>query len=905
MSRTKIRELFLIQSRERRSVTSLFVLSLLIGVSQISTMTAASALVVSELSPESLPWLVLGSGVGLGGIAALFLRTFRRKTPKRRIVFLSIFLVAGTVLVALYSIWGTRRAGVAVLFYFWSRIENVFLAVVFLIAATDRLSPRSSRRVLGFTTTGQVITLVAGGALIPLVLRRMSPEGLIFASLGAHIATLVHVSRFPRSGSVSPADDSNADADTPLTARVFLLIAAMYLVYFLVDTAFLGGVDTGARPDIDLGVFFARFWFFVGLAALIVKLLVTGRLLHSFGLLTGLLIAPVGLLALFVLAPISESPLGAAVGVSPLVIVIALKAAERVLDGSIFLPSFYGLFQAFRPRVQARNQLLAESLIGQGIASVAGFLLILARQTDRFSLRHIYLLGCAVSVGWIVAAVAAARKYRAVAAHRLAPPSYKRWPTDRPLPPEVGGRNPEGGTALGRRSMSSAGESGDPVVERLLRARALLTMGATYDVRWPPFADAWNHEWSRTIDEVAALIDATMGTARLSDRLVRLQGLEGAQYRTAVDGLAPIIPQRYREPFLALLEKDELFLLDRAMKGYDAEQLPPINHADNPAAVSAWTRSIIALSRDVDRETKWAADHENLRHMKRSQLFSAFSLEYLHQLTRHAERRTFGAGERIVTQDEAGDSLYVVTDGEVSVRSGDHTLARLEAGSCFGELSAILPERRSATVVAEGEVATLVLGRNEVIAFLSRHTSATQTLQVILRDRIAGRLDDIGVPGNVEGRGEADIIPIEMTPEESAVALSGLELFSDLSGGDVADLAVNVGYEDLAPGASVSLRSTADDALRIVVAGAASETVGDLSLGAFGVGSVLGTLPWLGATTHRTSIVASGGCRLAHVSRPVYEALVARSSTFHIAVLSSLVTISRELARVGIRTSES
>ncbi|MCG8480078.1 MAG: cyclic nucleotide-binding domain-containing protein, partial [Spirochaetales bacterium] len=542
-------------------------------------------------------------------------------------------------------------------------------------------------------------------------------------------------------------------------------------------------------------------------------------------------------------------------------------------------------------------------LVGQGIASVAGFLLVLARQTDRFSLRHIYLLGGIVAVGWIVVAVAAARKYRMVASRQLAPPPYKRWPTDTPVPPEVAAsrRRRETSRAV-TGTMSPADEDSDPVIERLFHARALRAVGSSKDVRWPPLADAWNHEWNRAIDEIATLIDATMGTARLSERLVRLRRLDGAEYRTAVDGLSPIIPQRYRESFLALLEQDEPFLLDRALKGYDAAQPPRLDRRGYPTALSPWTRSVIALSETADRDATWIADHENIGHMKRSELFSAFSLEYLDRLTRHAVRRTFVSGERIVTQDEAGDSLFVVTDGSVSIQNGAHVIARLGVGSCFGELSAILPERRSATVVAEGEVTTLVLARSEVIAFLSRHIAATQTLQTILRDRIVERLRDVGVGGGAEGERDIGIVAVEVTPERSARTLCGLDILADLSNHDIADLAVNVVYGDLPAGAAISPRSATDDALWIVVAGSATEMVGDLSVGTFGVGETVGTLPWLGITHYRMSIATVDGCRLARLSREVYEALVAGSSTLHIAVLSSLVTISRGLARVGFRT---
>ena len=234
------RELFLIQSREVDGVTALFVLSLLIGIPQIADMTAASTLVVSQLSPDALPWLVLFSGLGSGLLAALFLLIFREKRAKERIVGLTLFLLVGTGAVTTYALLAPPGRIMAIAFYFWSRIENVFLAVVFLVAANARFAPRQSRRLLGFTTTGQVLTLILGGAVIPVLLRFLAAQHLIVASLFAHIVMFFHVLRFPDSRVEFEATESAPQRS--LTKWVFVLIAAMYVVYFLIDTAFLGGV---------------------------------------------------------------------------------------------------------------------------------------------------------------------------------------------------------------------------------------------------------------------------------------------------------------------------------------------------------------------------------------------------------------------------------------------------------------------------------------------------------------------------------------------------------------------------------------------------------------------------------------------------------------------------------------
>jgi CRP-like cAMP-binding protein len=66
-------------------------------------------------------------------------------------------------------------------------------------------------------------------------------------------------------------------------------------------------------------------------------------------------------------------------------------------------------------------------------------------------------------------------------------------------------------------------------------------------------------------------------------------------------------------------------------------------------------------------------------------------------------------GEEIIREGDLGTSMYVVADGEVQVEVGGRAVARLGQGEVVGELSALDPEPRSATVRAIGDVRLLQL----------------------------------------------------------------------------------------------------------------------------------------------------------------------------------------------------
>ena len=83
------------------------------------------------------------------------------------------------------------------------------------------------------------------------------------------------------------------------------------------------------------------------------------------------------------------------------------------------------------------------------------------------------------------------------------------------------------------------------------------------------------------------------------------------------------------------------------------------------------------------------------------------------------EVRHHHPGEVVCTEGEPGRQMFIVRSGQVEVtkqgqREGAATcLARLGAGDCFGEMSLIDIQRRSATVTACQETELYVLSNND------------------------------------------------------------------------------------------------------------------------------------------------------------------------------------------------
>lgn len=72
---------------------------------------------------------------------------------------------------------------------------------------------------------------------------------------------------------------------------------------------------------------------------------------------------------------------------------------------------------------------------------------------------------------------------------------------------------------------------------------------------------------------------------------------------------------------------------------------------------------------------------------------------------------TFAPGTEIIKQGEAGDSFYIIEDGEVSCTQQGNEVCKLGAGSYFGEIALLTSKPRQATVSAVAPTKCLTLDR--------------------------------------------------------------------------------------------------------------------------------------------------------------------------------------------------
>ena len=99
----------------------------------------------------------------------------------------------------------------------------------------------------------------------------------------------------------------------------------------------------------------------------------------------------------------------------------------------------------------------------------------------------------------------------------------------------------------------------------------------------------------------------------------------------------------------------------------------------------------------------------------------------------------YGAGEVIIKAGDPGDSLFVIREGEVSVKIAadglEKEVATLGEGEFFGEMSLLTGEPRRATVVAKNDAECYVIDRGSFQRILRENSKLADEIGKLLSER--------------------------------------------------------------------------------------------------------------------------------------------------------------------------
>jgi small-conductance mechanosensitive channel/CRP-like cAMP-binding protein len=133
-------------------------------------------------------------------------------------------------------------------------------------------------------------------------------------------------------------------------------------------------------------------------------------------------------------------------------------------------------------------------------------------------------------------------------------------------------------------------------------------------------------------------------------------------------------------------------------------------------------------------------EYQEARGILRSEaLFECLSDEQIESLVQQSQVSHFGRGERVIREGAEGDSMFVLLRGsaEVSISKNGTSIsvATLKAPDCFGEMSLLTGEHRTATVRAQTDCQVMEIGKLVMAKLLRASPDCLERLSELLAKR--------------------------------------------------------------------------------------------------------------------------------------------------------------------------
>lgn len=126
-------------------------------------------------------------------------------------------------------------------------------------------------------------------------------------------------------------------------------------------------------------------------------------------------------------------------------------------------------------------------------------------------------------------------------------------------------------------------------------------------------------------------------------------------------------------------------------------------------------------------------------------IFGGLTTKTLRELGTLFEEKVFNSGEIIFKENSIGNSMMLITSGEVRVSQeagpdGEEALIVLKKGDLFGEMALLEDLPRTANVIAHSNVILLEISREKFLDFLENNSNAGVMILLKLSQILSSRL---------------------------------------------------------------------------------------------------------------------------------------------------------------------
>lgn len=420
-----------IRQRELLPASLLFGYLFLVIGAYIMGQSAGDALFLNSF-PRQLPQAIMATSVAVGVFVSVHIRLSKRLPLEPLSIGLLLFFAISFAL--LWWATGLHNRWVYAINFVWVYAAGAMAPIVAWTLGNYVLTTREARRVFGFIGAGGILGATCAGLVTAAISRRLGPDNLLLVMAFILMAAAVTVKAlfFVAGQRIEEAQRVPVESAPPRSfresarlirqSRYLLLITALIAIGSATTTIIGYQFKIIARDYFvnkeALTAFFGRFYGYLGLASFFLQIILTGRLLRSFGIRVTLFVLPVVLL-------------GGSIGVLLLPVLataIVLKGSHSLLRYSLDKSSAELLYLPVSPDVKNGVKSFIDGFVWRTADGVAGLVLLEFATFLHFGPGRISLVTLAFLLGWIAIAAGVRAEYlnvlrRAIQNHVQARPS--------------------------------------------------------------------------------------------------------------------------------------------------------------------------------------------------------------------------------------------------------------------------------------------------------------------------------------------------------------------------------------------------------------------------------------------------------------------------------------------------
>ena len=412
---------FNVRPDESWLVKRVFFLQFLQGAGLAFFFTGAFALFLSRFDITELPYVFIYSSLLLWMAGFFYARVERHFSTGKLAMIVTIFMAASMLFFRL-AFEFIQTDWFLYWMLAWFNVLYLLNNLEFWGLAALLFNARQSKRLFSVISAGDIPAKFIGYTLALLVVEYIGTINLLWAGLACMLGSIPLLIQVKNSGFLAEHHGSQKKShaktvlihDIPaniLTRRLALLSIIVSACFIIINFSFYAGVKTTYDNEVGLAKFIAFFLALVRIIALVIKMILTSRLINRLGIINSLLVTPVLMLCMVLIVLVEQNINGGQRLTLYLFGITALSV--DILRSSINSPVFLTIMQPLSIHERLRAHTIVKGLMDPFASLIAGVLLLLLIQykgrVDLLWLCYVLLTG---GLLWIVGIFQVNRQYR-------------------------------------------------------------------------------------------------------------------------------------------------------------------------------------------------------------------------------------------------------------------------------------------------------------------------------------------------------------------------------------------------------------------------------------------------------------------------------------------------------------